>query len=371
MRNRILVVDYEKKSMEEFRSFFPEEDFQLDSAVDGMQALDLCAKNKPDIVFASALLPKLNGFELSKRISSGPASTRCPVVIYSGIYKAEKYRREAMEGCGAAEFLEKPFSKAQLLRLIRQLTPSIQAQEEAVLTLDETPEPAPAQSSSGDPLEVDSLFEARLQCRVETAGQDQAVPGPDVLRTTTEPIPAFPAAAPLSESDLELEIPEIPPVPAERDFSGTRAAGLRATTPEVLELEPDIYSSLPTPRRAEESNRAAAEPGIDGSAPLQIDLGESMAPEDVYIDRMPELELESLVAEVRSLESHPAESPTTTEAEAAIAPPASPGSGEAWAPHFVTLSLPASSASRRVWFIIAGLLLLLIVGVGLYLYLYP
>jgi hypothetical protein len=47
-------------------------------------------------VLTAALLPKLNGFELCKKITSGQLGDVRPVVMYSAIYKAEKYRKEAI-----------------------------------------------------------------------------------------------------------------------------------------------------------------------------------------------------------------------------------------------------------------------------------
>jgi hypothetical protein len=290
------------------------------------------------------------------------------VVIYSGIYKAEKYRKEAIEGCGASEFLEKPFSKSQLLRLIRQLTPSLQEQEDTVLNLDDAPVTLPPQPSTGDPLEVDSLFEARLQWRQEPEGQVESVMPGKVGRGTAEQDSGALDLTQLPEPDLELEIPDIQATVAATGSSGIYAASPISDLLEVLELEPEIHPSPPATSRALELFPVAAEPALEGESLLQIDLGDQKFPEDVYIDRMPELELESLVEEVRSLESRELSTSPTEAAEAETAPPAIPSSQEAWEPHFVSLSPPASPASHRVWFIVAGLLLLLIIGGALYLF---
>lgn len=121
MSKKILVVDYEEKSFDELRELFQDGDFSLLFARNGQQAAEIFRAEIPDLILTSALLPKVNGFELSKMISSGQLGMIRPVIIYSNIYKAEKYRREATVVSGASEFLEKPFNKGQLVSLVGKL----------------------------------------------------------------------------------------------------------------------------------------------------------------------------------------------------------------------------------------------------------
>jgi len=121
MNKTILLVDYEQKSIDDIRQLFKDEPFDLLTALDGNQALEVFEQKAPDLVITSALLPKLNGFELCKEIVSGQHGEVRPVIMFSGIYKAEKYRKEAIIGCGAVDFLEKPLTKWQLLRVVKGL----------------------------------------------------------------------------------------------------------------------------------------------------------------------------------------------------------------------------------------------------------
>src|SRR5215470_8422674 len=121
MKKTILVVDYEQKSLDEIQQVFKDEPFDLLMAFDGIQALQIFEQKCPDLVMTSALLPKLNGFELCKKIVSGQHGEVRPVIMFSGIYKAEKYRKEAIIGCGAVDFLEKPLAKWQLLKAVKAL----------------------------------------------------------------------------------------------------------------------------------------------------------------------------------------------------------------------------------------------------------
>jgi DNA-binding response OmpR family regulator len=118
MKKRILIVDFEEQFVEELRSSLRNENFELVTATDGTQALRIFDSQTPDLVLTTALLPKLNGFELCRKITSGELGEIRPVIMYSAIYKADKYRKEAIAGCGALEFLDTPISKSQLMKVI-------------------------------------------------------------------------------------------------------------------------------------------------------------------------------------------------------------------------------------------------------------
>src|SRR6266480_4936433 len=170
MNKTILVVDYEQKSLDEIQQFLKGEHFTLLTAYDGSQALEIFETKSPDLVLTSALLPKLNGFELCKKITSGEHGEIRPVIMFSGIYKAEKYRKEAIIGCGAVDFLEKPLAKWQMLKVIKNLFSEISCERPArqfqtsdatpSLEVRSTPRPNEGQQSiTDDLLQVEPLFE--------------------------------------------------------------------------------------------------------------------------------------------------------------------------------------------------------------------
>jgi len=167
MQKTILIVDFEQESLEELQQVLQSENFLVLTAVDGQQALSVFAAAKPDLVLTEALLPKLNGFELCKKITKGELRDVRPVIMYSAIYKGEKYQNEAVSGCGAAEFLDKPIPKWLLLKAVRSALSEPMPKKAAVDDLAKEVEvvPLPGIDSvkpvhdSGDPLEIDTLFD--------------------------------------------------------------------------------------------------------------------------------------------------------------------------------------------------------------------
>ena len=167
MQKTILIVDFEQESLEELQQVLQSEKFLVLTAVDGQEALSVFAAAKPDLVLTEALLPKLNGFELCKKITKGELRDVRPVIMYSAIYKGEKYQKEAVSGCGAAEFLDKPIPKWLLLKAVRSAlsepTPKKAAVEDLAREVEVVPLPGidsvKPVHDSGDPLEIDTLFD--------------------------------------------------------------------------------------------------------------------------------------------------------------------------------------------------------------------
>ena len=167
MQKTILIVDFEQESSEELQQILQSEEFLVLTAVDGQQALSVFETAKPDLVLTEALLPKLNGFELCRKITNGELRDVRPVIMYSAIYKGEKYQKEAVSGCGAAEFLDKPIPKWQLLKAVRsalgeaapkKAVTENPPKEVVVVPSTETLAVKPAHDG-GDPLEIDALFD--------------------------------------------------------------------------------------------------------------------------------------------------------------------------------------------------------------------
>jgi DNA-binding response OmpR family regulator len=107
---KILIVDYDNGSLELLSSIFEPFRFQIVRASDGQSAYEKFKEEKPDIVILEAILPKIHGFDLTKRISE-ETHGRVPVIIVTGLYRGPQYRMEALSTFGAADYLEKPVDR--------------------------------------------------------------------------------------------------------------------------------------------------------------------------------------------------------------------------------------------------------------------
>lgn len=110
----ILIVDYDAKNLEELTSYFQNKNFRVFKASDGQTAYEIFKKENPDIIILEAILPKIHGFDLTKKIYQ-ESGGRTPVIIVTGLYKGPQYRHEALTSLGASEYFEKPIDFDRLL----------------------------------------------------------------------------------------------------------------------------------------------------------------------------------------------------------------------------------------------------------------
>ncbi len=119
-KRKILIVDYDKKSLDKLTDLFTSQGFQIIRAVDGQAAYDIYKKEKPDLMLIEAMLPKLHGFDLTQKIYRETKGA-VPVVIVTGLYKGPQYKNEAIRSFGAADYFEKPYDKEKLVSSIKNL----------------------------------------------------------------------------------------------------------------------------------------------------------------------------------------------------------------------------------------------------------
>lgn len=100
---RILLVDDDEDSMRLLRSVFQEADFEVMSAFDGLEGLDLATKHLPDVIITGVVMPRMSGFEMMRSLKSGVKTAKIPILIYSHLGREED-RVQAVE-LGARDFL--------------------------------------------------------------------------------------------------------------------------------------------------------------------------------------------------------------------------------------------------------------------------
>ena len=114
---KILIVDYEKKSIEALKTIFLPFNLQIITACDGQSAYEKFFKEKPDLVLLEPMLPKLHGFELVKKIRE-ESEGETPIIIVTALYKGSQYKNEAIKSLGVAEYFEKPYDDEALLNAV-------------------------------------------------------------------------------------------------------------------------------------------------------------------------------------------------------------------------------------------------------------
>lgn len=150
-KTRVLIVDYEPKLIDRYKSFFSEDRFEISTAKDGLAALEVFDEFHPDLVMLRTMLPKKHGFQVCQEMVTRSGSRRIPIIMHCSIYKSRKYRNDAMKIYGASEYVEDPIDGKVLRDLLDRFMPKDAVAVEPVATEKEPSVPAAAQEEAAHP----------------------------------------------------------------------------------------------------------------------------------------------------------------------------------------------------------------------------
>ncbi len=114
-RSRILVVDDHREVLQ-FVHMLLERKYHVLVADDGLKALEIVRKEKPDLVITDVMMPGIDGVELCSRIKRDEATSGIPVIMLTA--KGTPEDRTEGRRAGADHYLAKPFSPSELLTIV-------------------------------------------------------------------------------------------------------------------------------------------------------------------------------------------------------------------------------------------------------------
>lgn len=112
IRPKILVVDDLPENTRLLESFLKPRGYVVVCAHDGEEALRAVDRESPDLILLDLMMPKMNGFEVCKRLKLEPLTHHIPIIIITGVSEKEA-NVKALEA-GADDFLVKPFDSILL-----------------------------------------------------------------------------------------------------------------------------------------------------------------------------------------------------------------------------------------------------------------
>ncbi len=119
-KGKILIVDDDPNILALLTEVIALEGWQVLSATNGEDGLQVFKSKRPDLLIVDGLLPKMNGFELAAKIRSSEQGRRIPIIMISGVYKTLRIN-EQIRDLQINEFLEKPFALESLLSRVKEL----------------------------------------------------------------------------------------------------------------------------------------------------------------------------------------------------------------------------------------------------------
>jgi len=115
----ILVVDDNQQNLELIQAYLEDIECKTTAATDGIEALEIVARNKPDLVLLDVMMPKMSGFEVCRRLKNGPATCDIPIIMVTALNEFGDIERGI--DSGADDFVSKPIHKLELLTRVRTM----------------------------------------------------------------------------------------------------------------------------------------------------------------------------------------------------------------------------------------------------------
>jgi len=114
-----MVVDDMAQNREILCSLLAKQGYQLQTACDGQEAVDLALQSPPDLILMDVTMPRLTGFEACRQLKNDERTHLVPIVLVTGLVAREDRIQGIAAGCD--DFLTKPVDSEQLLARSRNL----------------------------------------------------------------------------------------------------------------------------------------------------------------------------------------------------------------------------------------------------------
>ena len=121
-RRLILIVDDDERLREFVRVNLEMEGYSVVEAADAEQGLAALDEEPPDLILLDVMMPKVDGWEMLRRVQERHGVGSIPVIMFSGKVEEEDLRNAASRG--AQGYIGKPFNPQQLIESTKQLLPT-------------------------------------------------------------------------------------------------------------------------------------------------------------------------------------------------------------------------------------------------------
>jgi diguanylate cyclase (GGDEF)-like protein len=117
MSQRILVVEDDEDNRRLISELVTSAGYELIEAVDGEQGVALAAQHNPDLILLDVMMPKVDGYEVCRRLKQDPATADIPIIFITAHGDVEEETR-GLE-LGAVDYIAKPINRPAARARIR------------------------------------------------------------------------------------------------------------------------------------------------------------------------------------------------------------------------------------------------------------
>ncbi len=116
VKKKAVVVDDDLKIVMMVEKALTGIGFEVFQAENGIKALELVKRERPDLLITDILIPGIDGIKLCKRVKEELDEDNIKVIIITGVFNESNFRLEM--DCNADAFIAKPLDIKKLVQLV-------------------------------------------------------------------------------------------------------------------------------------------------------------------------------------------------------------------------------------------------------------
>ena len=116
-KKKILVVDDSKTALFMVTTILRKTPYDLVTAHDGQEAVEVAALEQPDLVLMDVVMPRKTGFEACRELKRGEGTKHIPVILVTTRGEEENVENGFESGCN--DYVTKPVNAQELLAKVR------------------------------------------------------------------------------------------------------------------------------------------------------------------------------------------------------------------------------------------------------------
>jgi len=120
-KSKILIIDDDPDVLETMTAVLETRDYQVLTALSGLEGISKAGKEKPDLIIMDVLMPEVDGFATCKMIKENKEIKNIPVILLTGTGMVGDLEKGF--AAGAIDFMIKPIDWDKLFLKIKKLIP--------------------------------------------------------------------------------------------------------------------------------------------------------------------------------------------------------------------------------------------------------
>jgi len=118
-KRRVLVVDDTRTSLFLLKQLLQNGGYEVETASDGWEALDMVPEFQPDLVLLDVMMPGLDGIECCRRIRETEGYSDIRIMMVTALGEMDRIQEAFAAGCD--DYVSKPVDRAELDRKVKEL----------------------------------------------------------------------------------------------------------------------------------------------------------------------------------------------------------------------------------------------------------